>query len=65
MRTNNQTENLDRRLHLHSISWKNALGSVLGAASRVHHYRDVHTMMMREALCNVDCGAGKGDCNDE
>ena len=65
MRTNNRIEKLERRLHLHPISWKDALGSVLGAASRVHHYRDVHTMMMREALCGVDCRAGKDDCNDE
>lgn len=50
---------------LHRLPWKSALKSVLGAAWRVHHYRDVHTSMVREALCDLDCGRQQQGCDDE
>jgi hypothetical protein len=65
MRLNKGLENVERLVHLPAVSWKNALGSVFGAASRLHHYRDVHTRMMREALCEIDCGREQNGCNDE
>lgn len=47
------------------LSWKTALKSVLGAPRRVHHYRDIHTSMLREALCNLDCGPDGPRRDDE
>ena len=49
----------------HRVSWKNALGSVFGAARRLHHYRDVHTRMVRDALCEIECAEESRRCNDE
>ncbi len=43
------------------ISWKQALNLVAGAPSRLHHYRDVRTQMLREALRGIDCKSA----NDE
>lgn len=34
---------------------KRGLTSVLAAPFRVHRYRDAHTRMLREALCQRDC----------
>jgi len=31
-------------------------GSFLAAPFRLHHYRDVHTRMLRDSLCELDCG---------
>lgn len=28
---------------------------LFGAPVRVHHYRDLHTRMLRDALCRLDC----------
>ena len=49
----------------HRKSWKQALGSVFGAAARLHHYRDVHTLMLRSALCEVDGCSRQENCDDE
>ena len=35
---------------------KGAMRSLFGAAWRLHHYKDVHTSMMREVFCELDCG---------
>ena len=35
-----------------------ALRGVVMAPVRVHHYRDVHSRMLRDALCTKDCGPG-------
>jgi hypothetical protein len=43
------------------ISWKQALRSVAEAPFRLHHYRDVRTKMLHEALCDVECESGKED----
>lgn len=34
------------------------------APFRVHHYRDVHSQMLRDALCHLDCGS-EPDTADE
>jgi len=47
------------------ISWKPMLAAVWRAAKRVHHYRDVHTGMMREALGRLDCGRQWRECGSE
>ena len=49
MRTYKHSESAEKLVHLPAVSWRNAIGSVFGAAARLHHYRDVHTRMMREA----------------
>jgi len=46
-------------------AWKAALSVLWQAASRVHHYRDVHTGMMREALCRYDRSGSWQECGNE
>lgn len=35
-------------------AWRKVLGDLVSAASRVHHYRDLHTRMVRGAICTRD-----------
>ena len=35
--------------------WRNALRNAVLAPYRLHHYRDVHVRMVRDALCVVEC----------
>ena len=65
MRPNKGPTSAAALAHIHHVSWKNALGPVLGAASRLHHYRDVRTRMLRDALRELDCGGRQAGCNDE
>ncbi len=65
MRAYNSLTSAVALAHTHHVSWKNALGSVLGAASRLHHYRNVHTRMLRDALRELDCGGKQAGRNDE
>jgi hypothetical protein len=65
MRTYKHSESAEKLVHLPAVSWKNAIGSVFGAAARLHHYRDVHTRMMREAMCGLDCGTHHDGCKNE
>ena len=65
MRTYKHSDSVEKLVHLPAVSWKNALGSVFAAASRLHHYRDVHARMMREAMCELDCGTHQDGCNNE
>ena len=58
-------DRVEKIVHLPAVSWKNALGSVFGAAARLHHYRDVHTRMMHEVMCELDCGTHNDGCNNE
>jgi len=46
-------------------SWKSALSTLLGPATRLHHYRDVHTRMIHDALNDLDHLRRQGDCCDE
>ena len=50
---------------IHRVSWRNALGSLFGAAHRLHRYRDIHTRMVRGALCAVECTNREDRCQDE
>jgi len=65
MRTNKAIEHGGLHGRLPAVSWKGALGLVFGAASRLHHYRDVHTHMMRAAMCELDCRTDKDECDDQ
>jgi hypothetical protein len=65
MRTNKEFRLNGHLGRMPDVSWKSALGLVLGPASRLHHYRDVHTHTMRVAMCEVDCGAERDKCDDE
>jgi hypothetical protein len=38
------------------LSWRRTIDWLTSPAFRLHHYRNVHTQMLRRALCNVDCG---------
>ncbi len=46
-------------------SWKSALSRLLGPATRLHHYRDVHTRMIHDALHDLDHLRRQGECCDE
>jgi hypothetical protein len=46
------------------LSWKRALGMLAGAPWRLHHYRDVRTQMLRDALCEIDCSTSQTSVND-
>lgn len=41
-------------------SWRAALGLLIGAPYRVHHYRDLHTRMLHDALCESECCGDSG-----
>ena len=47
------------------ISWKQVFALIGGAPFRLHHYRDVHTQMLRDALCVTDCQRNRGSCDGE
>ena len=47
------------------ISWREALGQVASAAFRLHHYRDVRTRMLYDALCEIDCAKDACESSDD
>lgn len=38
------------------MSWRNTIAWLTSPAFRLHSYRNVHTRMLRGALCTIDCG---------
>ena len=63
-------ENTEIRLNGHlgrmpDVSWKKAFDLLVGSASRLHRYRDVHTRTMRVAMCELDCGVMRDECDNE
>jgi len=44
----------DRHEQARRKSWRAAIRLLTGAPFRVHHYRDVRTRMLHDALCDVD-----------
>ena len=38
------------------MAWRNAIDWLTSPAFRLHQYRNIHTQMLRGALCTVDCG---------
>ena len=36
--------------------WWQVLRNIALAPVRLHHYRAIHTQMLRDALCAADCG---------
>ena len=44
----------DSRSSGNPAGWRTALSALLGAPFRVHHYRDLHSRMLRDALCRMD-----------
>ena len=39
-------------------SWRRTMDWLTSPAFRLHQYRNIHTQMLRGALCTVDCGSG-------
>ena len=37
------------------MAWRNAIDWLTSPAFRLHQYRNIHTQMLRGALCTVDC----------
>lgn len=48
---------------LHRVAWRKVLAGLAAPAVRMHHYRDLRTAMLREALCELDCPLE--DCADD
>jgi hypothetical protein len=49
-------------------SWRRSMDWLTSPAFRLHQYRNIHTQMLRGALCTVDCGntrQKKTDFRDE
>jgi hypothetical protein len=49
-------------------AWKKALGALSGPALRLHHYRDVRTKILHEAMFRSDrrrCGLDAGYCDPD
>ncbi len=65
MHTNNICTCNDMNASMQRVSWKNALITFLGAPSRLHHYRDVRTRMLHDALADMDYIRKQGNVNDE
>lgn len=59
MRGNDTTHSpagkLERVSKKQQFNWHRMVRRVLGAPFRVHHYRDLRTRMLRDALCRMDC----------
>lgn len=48
----------------HRMSWRRTIDWLTSPAFRLHHYRNVHTQMLRGALCTIDCGNTLDDSED-
>lgn len=47
------------------LTWRDIFRSLGSPASRVHRYRDMHTRLLREALCANDCRSEEpSSCSD-
>ena len=44
------------RTQAHRISWRKSIAWLTSPAFRIHRYRNIHTRMLRSALCTIDCG---------
>lgn len=55
-------ETANRLARFHRMSWREALGRIGSAAVRMHHYRDIRTRMLYDALRRIDCR--KDDCEN-
>jgi len=51
----------DRQATGQRFGWRAVLGAILGAPVRIHRYRDLHSRMVRDLLCHLDCGASTSD----
>ena len=52
----------------HRLSWRRTIDWLTSPAFRLHRYRNVHTQMLRGALCTIDCGQtqyGSEDAGNE
>ena len=53
-----------KSVQAHRLSWRRTIDWLTSPAFRLHHYRNVHTQMLRGALCTVDCGHTQYDGED-
>ena len=65
MRSNNTCTCNELNASIPRTSWKGALSAFLAPATRLHHYRDVHTRMIHDALHDLDHLRRQGNCDDE
>ena len=40
-------------------SWRRTMDWLTSPAFRLHQYRNIHTQMLRGALCTIDCGSAR------
>lgn len=43
-----------------AMHWRSMLRGLIAAPLRIHHYRDLHSRMLRDALCDLDCRSKSG-----
>jgi hypothetical protein len=55
MQMHNRFLSINTRTANRRFSFKEALLPMLGAAYRLHHFRDVHTRMLHDVMTEVDC----------
>jgi len=65
MQCNDTCTHADSGASIARASWKSALKTLLGAPTRLHHYRDIHTRMIHDALYDLDYLRRQGNCDDE
>ena len=56
--------NTHKSAQAHRMSWRRTIDWLTSPAFRLHRYRNVHTQMLRGALCTVDCGHTQYDGED-
>jgi hypothetical protein len=60
-----QIADIDNAPRPHRASWKEAMRLFSRPVWRLHHYRDLHTQMIRDAFSDVDCARKLQECGDE
>ena len=65
MQIHNRFFSIETRAANRRFSLKEALSPMLGAAYRLHHYRDVHTRMLHDVMTEVDCCAQNIGCQND
>ncbi len=59
-RTTELMQAADKLAGFQRISWKEAFGKIASSAFRLHRYRNAHTRLLQDALCELDCPDSRG-----
>ena len=61
-RTTELIQAADKLAGFQRVSWKEAFGKIASPAFRLHRYRNAHTRLLHDALCELDCPDSGGCC---